>query len=51
VADHTTRALWLGQQPPGAFGGIKVEPLVMLEQNAVAQGWTEEDYSERLKKH
>jgi hypothetical protein len=23
VADHTRRALWLGQQPPGPYAGIK----------------------------
>lgn len=51
VADHTTRALWLGQQPAGAYGGIKVEGLAAMEEKAAAEGWTEEDYSEYFKKH
>jgi hypothetical protein len=51
VADHTTRALWLGEQPAGPFGGVKAEVLAAMEQKAAAQGWTEEEFSERLKKH
>jgi hypothetical protein len=41
--------MWLGQQPPGPYGGVRTEPLVKQQHKSAAEGWSEEDYAERLK--